>query len=218
MKPEAVIFDLDGTLLDTIDDLADSMNAVLRQFGQPEHPVDAYRTFVGDGVGMLIRRAFPEGARDPAILQEADTAMREEYSARFDRKTRPYPGIEEMLTALFALEIPVAILSNKQEDLARLTIARLLPQFSFAEVVGAREGVPRKPDPTSALDLAGRLGVPPAKVLYVGDTNTDMRTAVSAGFLPVGVLWGFRGKAELLASGAREVIAWPTDLLRFFDS
>lgn len=218
MKLKAAISDLDGTLLDTIDDLADSMNAVLRRFGQPEHPVKAYNTFVGDGVRALIRRAFPEGFLDDARMAEAGAAMREEYLARFDAKTRPYPGVEEMLTGLFDRQLPVAILSNKQDDFTKLTVARLLPEFPFAEVVGAKEGVPKKPDPTSALALARRLGVPPAEVLYIGDTNTDMQTAVSAGFRPVGVLWGFRGEAELRASGAAELIAAPTDLLSFFDS
>ncbi len=218
MKPKAVISDLDGTLLDTIDDLADSMNAVLRRFGQPEHPVEAYHTFVGDGVHMLIRRAFPEGFLNDSRMTEAIAAMREEYLARFDAKTRPYPGIEEMLTGLFEREIPVAILSNKQHEFTRLTVARLLPGFPFPAVVGAKEGVPRKPDPTSALDLARRLHVLPSEVLYIGDTNTDMETGVAAGFLPIGVLWGFRGESELRASGAALVIADPTCLLSFFGS
>jgi phosphoglycolate phosphatase len=217
VNPKAVISDLDGTLLDTIDDLADSMNAVLRRFGQPEHPVAAYNTFVGDGVRMLIRRAFPEGFLDDDRLREAGAAMREEYLTRFDSKTRPYPGIEEMLTGLFDRKLPVAILSNKQHDFTKLTVARLLPGFPFAAVVGAKPDVPKKPDPQAALEIARQLEVAPEEVIYIGDTNTDMETAVSAGFVPVGVLWGFRGEEELRASGARELLAVPTDLLRFFD-
>ncbi len=218
MKPRAVISDLDGTLLDTIDDLADSMNAVLRRFGQPEHPVDAYRTFVGDGVHKLVERAFPEHVLDGEGLKEAVAAMREEYAARFDVKSRPYPGIKQMLTGLFDRKIPVAILSNKPDDFTQLTVARLLPDFSFATVLGVRQGVPKKPDPTAAIALGESLGIPPAEIVYIGDTNTDMETAVGAGFIPVGVLWGFRGADELLASGARELIAGPTDLLKIFDS
>jgi phosphoglycolate phosphatase len=218
VKPTAAIFDLDGTLLDTIDDLADSMNAVLGRYGQPEHPVQAYRTFVGDGVGKLVARAFPDGTLSEEDLPEAVGAMREEYARRFDKKTHPYPGIEDMLTGLAGRDIPVAILSNKPDDFTQLTVTRLLPGFRFAAVVGAKHDVPKKPDPSAALDLARRLGISPSGVLYIGDTNTDMQTAVGAGFFPVGVLWGFRGEKELRESGARELIARPTDLLAFFDS
>jgi phosphoglycolate phosphatase len=213
-----VIFDLDGTLLDTIEDLADTMNAVLARFGHPEHPVDAYRTFVGDGVGVLVQRAFPPHARDEATVRAGGLVMREEYAKRFDVKTRPYPGIPETLDALFKRKLPVAILSNKPDDFAQVTVERLLPGYPFTFVVGSKPDVPKKPDPTAALKLAADLGIPPAEILYVGDTNTDMLTAKSAGMFAAGASWGFRDAVELRANGADVILEEPTEILKLCDS
>jgi phosphoglycolate phosphatase len=210
MPHRAIVFDLDGTLLDTLEDLADSMNAVLAAAGYPTHPVAAYRHFVGDGVATLVRRALPAGAkgRDAGVA-----AMLQEYDRRWRAKTKPYPGVEILLDGLTARGLPFAILSNKPEDFTRLTTHALLGRWRFAAVWGVGPDVPPKPDPAGALALAAALRVPPAEILYVGDTNTDMETAVAAGMEPVGALWGFRDAAELAASGARVLVERPEDVL-----
>jgi len=211
--PRALIFDLDGTLLDSLEDLADAMNHVLGAAGLPTHAVAAYRYFVGDGIEMLVRRALPEGAADDATVARTVAAMGEEYDRRATRKTRPYPGIPELLDALFARGLPVAILSNKPHEATRQVVERLLPRWAFAAVRGARPEVPKKPHPAGALELASHLGVPPQDFLYLGDTGTDMRTARGAGMRAVGVLWGFRPAEELTAAGAEALVAAPGDLL-----
>lgn len=213
VRPQAVIFDLDGTLLDSLEDLADSMNHVLAAAGLPTHAVAAYRFFVGDGVEMLVRRAAPEERADTATLARLAIAMREEYDRRATSKTRPYPGIPELLDELSARGLPVAILSNKPHDATRHVVARLLPRWRFAAVQGVLPEIPRKPDPAGALALAARLHLAPGEVLYVGDTDTDMRTARAAGMRAVGVLWGFRPGAELTAAGAQFLVATPADIL-----
>jgi len=214
MAYKAVLFDLDGTLLDTLEDLADSMNVVLRRFGFPEHPVEPYKYFVGDGVDNLVLRTLPEAHRDPATVQLCMAAMREEYARRWADKTHPYDGIPELLDALTARGIRMAVLSNKPDDFTKLCVARLLPRWRFGLVAGMRPSGPKKPDPAGARAAAEHFGLRPAEVLYLGDTNTDMQTAVAAGMFPVGALWGFRTADELVANGAKVLIEKPLDLLQ----
>lgn len=209
----ALIFDLDGTLLDTLQDLADSGNAALAALGLPEHPADAYRLFVGLGVAELVRRMLPEGRRDEANVHRTGALLMEEYTRRWNVKTRPYPGIPELLEALRALGLPLCILSNKPQDFTELTVREFFPGFPFAHVRGARPEVPNKPHPAGALALAQELGLAPGAMAFVGDSATDMKTARGAGMLPVGVLWGFRDRAELTEGGALRLLASPADLL-----
>jgi phosphoglycolate phosphatase len=211
---QAVLFDLDGTLLDTLEDLADAVNAVLSSLGFPIHPVDAYRYFVGDGVEMLMRRTLPaDAAADGALLKRAVELQRVEYRARWHAKTHPYPGVIEMLSELEQRCIRMAILSNKPDMAVGEMVRHYFPDIRFEIARGAREGVPVKPDPGSAQQLAAEIGISPANFLYVGDTNTDMRTALAAGMMPVGALWGFRTEQELRDSGAARLIARPGDLV-----
>jgi phosphoglycolate phosphatase len=210
MMHSAVIFDLDGTLLDTIDDLADAMNAVLERNGFPLHPVAAYKQFVGDGVEPLVRRALPEDAEGHvAVCMEE---MRVEYGRRCFDKTRPYDGITNLLADLKARQIPMAVLSNKPDEATQRVVDRYFEAGTFAIVRGAREGTPLKPDPRGALEIARDWGLCPAEIVYIGDTNTDMRTAVAAGMTPVGALWGFRSEQELRAHGAAHLCAAPQDV------
>jgi phosphoglycolate phosphatase len=209
----AVCFDLDGTLLDTLDDLADSMNRALRRFELPEHPVDAYRHFVGNGLTVLVQRTAPAAADDEQLTADLIATMREEYGKRWAEKTRPYDGIPAMLDALAAKGVPMAILSNKPHDFTQLCVAELLPHWKFARVWGVSDEVAAKPDPAGARRLAEELSVPLDEFLYVGDTNTDMETAAAAGMFPLGVLWGFRDADELLAHGAKKLITHPSELL-----
>ena len=213
MRFHAVLFDLDGTLLDTLEDLADSTNAALRAQGFPEHPLAAYRYFIGDGVEALVRRALPPGHLDPATLARSAELMRGEYSARWADKTRPYPAVPELLDALTARGLPMAVLSNKPDDFTRLCVARLLPRWRFEVVLGAGVGLPKKPDPAAARHVAAQLHLPVAEIVYLGDTTTDMQPAVAAGMYPGGALWGFRTASELTASGAQVLLQRPTDLL-----
>jgi phosphoglycolate phosphatase len=209
---EAVLFDLDGTLLNTLEDLADSMNHALVQVGLPQHPVEAYRLFVGDGVESLAVRAAPQAAADPDLLQNILIEMRSEYSKRWDAKSRPYPGIGELLDALTARGIKKAVFSNKPHDFTELCVSKLLGQWQFDAVRGVSPRTPRKPDPRAALDIAQNLRIDPSAFAYLGDTDTDMRTATGANMYAIGVLWGFRHADELLSNGARALISHPLEL------
>ena len=211
---QAIILDVDGTLLDTIQDLADSMNSTLRHFGFPIHELQKYKYFVGDGLENLVRRSLPDSAKiDPVLLSQCIAMMQQTYERNWNVKSRPYPGIPELLDALTARGMKMAVLSNKPHDLTQKVIEMLLPSWRFEAVMGERPPIPRKPDPSSALEIASRLGVEPAGFLYMGDTATDMRTANAAGMYAVGALWGFRNAEELILGGAKKLIAKPAELL-----
>ena len=215
MKFRAVLFDLDGTLLDTLDDLADSMNASLRRFGFPAHPVDTYRILVGDGLLNLVSRALPEGHRDDTTADNVASAQWEEYAKKWANKTHPYEGVPELLDTLQERGIAICVLSNKPDDFTRIIVQKFLSKWRFAVVRGQSEDTPIKPDPTAANQIALKLGLRNSEFLYVGDSNTDMKTASAAGMFGVGVLWGFRPKDELIAAGAKALIERPSDLLQF---
>lgn len=213
---EAVIFDLDGTLLDTLADLAESANAALQAVGAPPHPLASYRQLVGGGVRRLMERALPEHRRDDATVAAAVEAMRAQYALRWAATSRPYPGIPALLDALAAQGVPVGVLSNKPHDFTVKMVAALLAPWAFRAVAGAQPGVPLKPDPASALALADALGVPPARCALVGDSDVDMLTARAAGMRAVGAAWGFRGPEELVAAGADLLLHRPSALLALF--
>ncbi len=215
---KAIIFDLDGTLLDTLKDLADAMNAAIVKLGFHPHPVDAYRYFVGDSLEIEARRALPKNALDDETVKKCCEISRAEYAEKFADNTVPYPGIPELLTTLQSRGIPQAILSNKPDDFTQLTVRKLLPGFEFDIVLGLKPPLRKKPDPTAALSIAEKLKVKPADILYLGDTNTDMQTAVNAGMYPVGALWGFRTAEELLKNGAKYLAQKPPDILKLMDS
>ena len=215
--PSAVIFDLDGTLLDTLDDLADSANEALAACGFPTHPVDAYRTFVGDGMTVLIERILPEASRTTGAVDLVLDYYRAAYSRRWKAKTRLYPGIEELLTGLTAGGIPLAVLSNKPQAYTEICMAHFLGHHRFEVIFGQRAHVTRKPDPAGAYEIAAQLGLDVTEILFIGDTATDMDTATAAGMIPVGVLWGFRQEAELRAHGARHLVGRPEEILALFD-
>jgi phosphoglycolate phosphatase len=209
----AVIFDLDGTLLDTIDDLADAMNAVLGRRGFPTHGVEAYRTFVGDGIELLVDRALPGERRDAGTLRDCVEDFGREYAGRWDLKTRPYDGVMEMLRVLASRGLKLAVLSNKPHAATVQVVAALLGGVTFDIVRGAMPGVPRKPDPTAALAIAAQFGVQPQACLCLGDSGNDMRMAAAAGMTPVGALWGFRSEAELRAGGAEVLLGTPLEIV-----
>ncbi len=217
MNPTGVLFDLDGTLLDSLGDIAAAMNAVLARRGHPAHPLDAYRRFVGDGIEMLVRRALP-GALSESEVTAALQDMREEYAQRSVETTRPYPGVPELLDALVARRVPIGIVTNKPQQPAVAMVAALLGTWPFSVVVGARDGLPRKPDPTGAREAARQMGLHPASTWYVGDTAVDMLMAVAAGMRPAAALWGFRTETELRTAGAKVLLHRPGDLLQHLDA
>lgn len=212
----AVIFDLDGTLLDSLADLAEAMNSVLAGMGFPEHPREAYRYFVGEGIIALAERVLPENRRDEVTVRSCAEGMRSEYRRRWDHQTRPYPGILEMLDLLAELRVPMNVFSNKPAEFTRVAVEKLLPGRRFEHVLGVDDDLPRKPDPTGAARIAKSLGIPAGGIVFLGDTRTDMQTARSAGNYAVGALWGFRTEEELLAHGARMLIRNPAELLELF--
>jgi phosphoglycolate phosphatase len=213
----AVLFDLDGTLLDTLEDLADSVNAVLRESGFPMHPVASYRYFVGDGARVLMSRVLPESHRDEATIASCLRGFVTAYAERWNVKSRPYPGIDALLDGLDQRGIRKAVFSNKPHDATVRCVRDLLKGWGFDVVLGQEEGRPRKPDPEGAFLIARKLGVAPAEILYLGDTGTDMKTAMAAGMMPVGALWGFRTATELIASGARALAGAPAEVLTILD-
>ena len=218
MNFKAVLFDLDGTLLDTLDDLADSANGALAELGFEGHPVESYRYFVGDGMNMLVRRILPSDKLDEQTISKCLSAVKEQYSRRWANKTRPYPGVCELLRALETRRIAKTILSNKPHEFTVLTVEKLLGDFSFDIVRGVSDETPKKPDPAGALRIAEELSVEPAEILYLGDTDTDMQTANAAGMYAAGVLWGFREADELKANGAKILLETPLDALKLLNN
>jgi phosphoglycolate phosphatase len=212
----AVLFDLDGTLCDTLEDIATSVNAMLAARGLPPHPLASYRRFVGDGVEQLVERALSRATGAPAPVSTVAAGVSElrgEYARRLLERTRPYPGVPELLAALAARGIPRGVVSNKPHALTTRMVEALLPAAGFAAVLGARPEIPKKPDPAAALEAARALGVSAAEIVFLGDSDVDMRTALAAGMFPAGALWGFRDEGELRASGARALLARPEELL-----
>ena len=210
---DGVIFDLDGTLVDTLEDIADAMDRVLALEGAPGHSYAEYRYLIGHGIRNLVTEALPPGLRSEVRIARCYERMLEDYGRNALVKTRPYDGVPELLRGLRGQGLPLAIHTNKSEELTRAIVEALLDPSDFVAVAGAREDAPLKPDPAVALAIAARFGLPPARVAYVGDSLVDMRTATAAGMVAVGAAWGFRTRRELEESGAAVVIAAPLDLL-----
>jgi len=213
MKYEAVLFDLDGTLIDTVDDIGDAANRVLSNRGFPIHPISTYYQFIGEGVKVLFTRALPQEKRNEDLINTCLKEFVEDYRRNYDVKSQPYDGISEMLNALNVMGLKLAILSNKPDPLTKDCVTSLLSNWDFDVVFGQRDSVPRKPNPQAALEIAEKLLISPSDFLYLGDTAIDMKTAVSAGMFPVGAAWGFRPLKELKENGARVIIGKPIQLL-----
>ncbi len=213
MACKGIIFDLDGTLLDTLEDLAEAANKTLEFYGFPAHPVDAYRFFVGEGLKTLLQRIVPGSDRTEEQLQEYMKKFAEIYSQTWNRKTAPYEGIPEMLNDLTGAGLPLAVLSNKPHAFTELCVETFFPDKPFLHVFGQRDAVAKKPDPAGALDIAGKMGAAAEDILFVGDTATDMRTGNSAGMKTIGVEWGFRTRAELEENNAWKIVTHPVEVV-----
>jgi len=221
MKYKAVIFDLDGTLLNSLEGIGSAMNVLLEQMGFPRHSLDKYRYFVGEGLKELVRRALPkewfekfnpECQVEPA-LDELVVEYRRIYDEIWPQTSPPYSGVSELLKWLSNEGIRRGVLSNKSDDFTKRMVSALLPEFTFDMVLGSRPGIPSKPDPFSALEIAASLRIEPGNIIFLGDTGVDIQTAINAAMPPVGALWGFRDSNELRSNGAKYLIKQPQDLI-----
>lgn len=211
--PSLFVFDLDGTLLDSIPDIASSMNVILERHGYPVHPEPAYRYFVGSGARCLVERALPETARTPEIVQPFLKEYMDYYARHMRELTHPFEGVREALESLQERGVLLSVASNKPHEVMEEIMAHYFPSIRFAAVFGHRKGYAVKPDPAIVNDILKVTGIAKKDVLYTGDTSVDMQTAYAAGVQSVGVLWGYRSRKELLAAGADFLVEKPADWL-----
>lgn len=216
MKLQAIIFDLDGTLLDSVEDLAYFGNQTLESYGFPTYPVDAFNHFAGYGARELMIRA--SGSKDAALIDQMTEEFKNRYAGHVTRSSKLYAGIDALLNNLESLPIKKAILSNKPHVPTLQCHEAFLQQWGFDSVLGFREGIPRKPDPQGALEIAEAFGIPPSSFCFIGDTATDIQTAQAAQMKSIGVTWGFRGREELEKTGADWIVDDPTALLDLLHS
>ena len=213
MKYDIVIFDLDGTLLNTIGDLAASVDYVMRSRNLPEHTDAEYRQMVGGGIKRLVERALPaELAADEAYVEECVTQFRRYYVDNIDRHTVPYEGMRELLQRLRGEGVEVAVASNKFQHGTDRLVAKFFGDVDFVAVEGNREGAPLKPDPQIVNNILQRAGVEKHRAVMVGDSGIDIRTAAAAGIDSIGVAWGFRFAEELYDAGAKSVVTTAAEL------
>jgi len=217
MKYKGIIFDLDGTLVNSLGDIADSMNDVLQRYGFPSHELQAYKRFVGNGLKNLVFEALPEASRDEKLMIRCFDSMMEEYRNNCINKTQPYDGIIELLNELTTREMKLAVFSNKIDDLTKKVVKTLLPNCHFEVVIGFSAEIPRKPNPLGAFLISQQLKLSPEELVYVGDTDVDMKTANSAGMFAVGALWGFRTQEELTTNGAKYLLNHPLELIQMLN-
>ena len=202
-----VIFDLDGTLLDTIGDLATSVNYALRLHSYPDHPLDSYRYFVGNGARELIARALPEGHKDDETIDRIREDFKNHYSSGNDIiLTKPYPGIPDLVDVCRKNGVDMAVASNKYQSATDKLARYYFGDDVFRIILGQREGIPVKPDPTIVQEILAETGYSPEEVLYVGDSGVDMETASRSAVESVGVTWGFRPSTELEENGAVHIV------------
>ena len=205
MKFDAVIFDLDGTLLDSLEDIADAANLVLTELKKPTYPVSTYKELVGDGLAVLFQRALPECESQPELKADCMRRFEAAYADCWNNQSKPYDGIEDLLRILSQRSVSLSVLSNKSEAFTKRCVQHFFSNIPFEHVLGQTERFPRKPDPSSAIWLTEQLGGDIDRIAYVGDTNTDMKTALGSGLYAIGVTWGFRPESELLAAGAMQI-------------
>ena len=214
MTKKLAIFDLDGTLLDTLGDLASACNYVLQHNGYPTHPLDSYRYRVGGGINKLIERALPDAVRSARYAAELRPEFIARYREHLSDRTRPYPGIPELLERLESEGILLAVASNKYHEGTRKLVEHFFADRQFLRVSGQRDGVPVKPDPAIVLEILEASGLDAQDAFFIGDSDVDMFTAANAHVESIGVEWGFRPRTELIAAGAGHIARTPEDILR----
>ncbi|MCT7484835.1 HAD family hydrolase [Aliarcobacter cryaerophilus] len=209
---KTVIFDLDGTLLDSIEDIASSMNKVLESLQLPTHKIEDYKHFVGGGVDILVENALNNESKE--IKDEVIKRFKIEYDGKLHSKTLPYDGIYELLDELKKLDINLAVLSNKPHEFTVSYVNHFFKNYNFKEIHGQKKDVPKKPDPKAALDIVKCLDSSCENTYFIGDTKIDMQTAKSANMTAIGVLWGFRDEKELRDFGADFIVSNPLEILK----
>ena len=212
-----VLFDLDGTLVDTLCDLADSTNYALGKMGFATHDTEKFRYFVGDGIAKLIERALPEDKRSAEIHKECLTIYKNYYKDHYMDKSRPYDGVNELISCLKEKGMRLAVISNKHHEMA-VTVANTLFPDMFDIVYGQKENSPAKPDPTLTLEIINNLGATPDETVMIGDSGMDMAVAVNAKCRGIGVLWGFRTEEELRECGADYIVSHPSQIVDIIEA
>lgn len=212
-----IIFDLDGTLVDTIEGIGFSMNKVLENHGFPIHSIEAYRAFVGNGLRNLTKTTLPKDNRNEETINKCYKEMLEVYSQFYSMGISLYPGIESLLDKLTEEGYTFAINTNKNQRITEYIVEKLLSKWRFIKIIGDEGGYPRKPDPTAALAIASQGGVEPNECMYVGDSEVDYKTAIEAGMESVLVLWGFRSREELIRLNPRTMIAKPNEIFNILN-
>lgn len=215
MKPQAIIFDLDGTLIDSAEDIGNAVNAALKKYNRPIHTVGAYRQMIGSGLKNLVEKALPPESGS-AMVENTLLATLEHYETNYWEYTKTYGGIDQSLDFFSGAKVPMAILSNKLDRFTKLIAGSILKRWEFALVLGSREEVPKKPDPAAALEIAQAMSIDPKHFWFVGDSPIDIQTAYNAGMEPVGVSWGYRSVEELKESGAKIILESPTQLAELY--
>lgn len=212
---KAIIFDLDGTLIDSLIDIALCANKVLEEFNLPSHKIDAYRNFLGGGALFLIKNCMPRNSSDE-MIEKVLERFKVVYDEQQHFNTKPYEGIYELLKELKNRNIKVGVLSNKPHYFTCKYIDEFFKDLNLDEVHGQKDEVPRKPDPKGAIDIANSFGIACENIFFVGDSDVDMNTAKNANMIAVGVEWGFRGPFELIENGAKHIVKTPNEILDLF--
>ena len=216
MTTQGLIFDLDGTLVDSLPGIASSLNRALARVGLPVHPLRAVRGFIGNGARVLVSRAAPEGT-DEALLDGLERAFKDDYDRTWPQGSVAYPGVAGLLADLQQRRIPLAVLSNKTHPFAAAMVSGLFPEVSFAAVLGQRSGIAHKPDPAGAFEIAAMLGLPAQALMVIGDSTMDIETARRAGMRAVAVSWGYHDREALLAARPDALIETPEELSGLLD-
>jgi phosphoglycolate phosphatase len=212
MKFKGVIFDLDGTLVNSLEDIADAMNSVLQDLDYPTHNYDDYQYFIGSGLRNLVSKALPATHNNENQIERCYDLMVDVYRDNCTNQTKPYDGIVELLDHLISRNIKLSVFSNKADALTKEITAFLFPGY-FSPIVGLSIESLKKPNPFEAVEISKNLGIQPEEMIFVGDSGIDMQTATNANMLAVGVLWGYRPEEELIANGAKHILSQPSDLM-----
>jgi phosphoglycolate phosphatase len=217
MKYKGVIFDLDGTLVNSLEDIANAMNTILQSLDYPTHSYEDYQFFIGSGLRNLVSKSLPINLNDETQIEHCFELMIQVYRENCTNQTSFYEGIIELLDYLKAHDIKLSVFSNKADELTKKIVAEILPDY-FDAVVGLSIESLKKPNPFEALEISKNLGIKPEEMLFVGDSGIDMQTSTNANMNAVGVLWGYRPEEELIANGAKYIINHPLDLLQILDA
>lgn len=210
---KVIIFDLDGTLIDSLEDIAVCMNQVLKELNLPYYEIEDYKYFVGGGISILVNNVLDKKTSQE-IKEEVTSRFKEVYDQKLHKKTLPYDGIYALLDELKELDFKIGILSNKPHEFTLQYTNNLFSKYNIKEIHGQKKEIPKKPDPIAAINIAKTFETPCEEVYFVGDTMVDMQTAKNANMKAIGVLWGFRDKAELLNNGADYLVKHPLDILK----